>query len=488
MRLAELTKGLDVSVDNWRDMEVQGIAYDSRKVKPGYLFVAIPGFKVDGHDYISQAVANGAVAVVASKPTSLGEQVAVIQVENSRRALAQLAANFYNHPTRRLKVFGVTGTNGKTTTCHLLAAIFRRQGHKVGVIGTIGNWIGDEQLAAARTTPESLDLQRIFHQMLEAGVTHVVMEVSSHALELHRVDATSFTGAVFTNLSQDHLDFHNSLEEYLQAKGKLFEQLDASHAAAYGVANMDDKRSFQYLQQVTRVPLIAYGQDQGAAVRADDISLCADGVTFRIRHKDTSFLLSLKIPGLFTVYNATAAAAVALQEGIEPQTITTALENVPGVAGRFERVDCGQDFTVIVDYAHTPDSLENILQAARQFVKGRLITVFGCGGDRDRSKRPLMGAVAGKLSDYTVVTSDNPRSEEPEEIINDILPGIERHTKNYRVLVDRGEAIAHALHYARPGDTVIIAGKGHETYQEVKGKTLPFDDREVAREILRRLK
>jgi len=481
MRLVDLVEGLEASIFGEKNVSIRGIAYDSRQVKPGFVFVAITGFKMDGHDFIEQAVQNGAVAVVVGK-NGKRDDVTVVQVTDSRRALAVLSANFYQHPSRQLKVYAVTGTNGKTTTCHLLREIFRKQGCTAGVLGTIGNWLGDKKLAAVRTTPESLEIQGIFRRMVDEGVTHAVMEVSSHALELHRVDQIDFRGAIFTNLSQDHLDFHPDLQSYLHAKGKLFARLAGD---AHGVVNMDDVNSFPYLQKVSPVPLITYGRHPDAAVRAVNIHLGSDGVKFDIAYKDTVFSVNLETPGLFTVYNATAAAAVALAEGIAPAVISSALKTVKGVAGRFQRVDCGQDFTVIVDYAHTPDSLENILTAAREFVSGRLITVFGCGGDRDRGKRPLMGEVAAKISDYTVVTSDNPRSEEPGDIIEDILPGVKKHTREYTVIVDRRDAIAYALSVAAKGDMVIIAGKGHETYQEVKGKTYPFDDREVAKEILR---
>ncbi len=483
MLLREVVDGLDATIKGTTDIDIKGIAYDSRLVKKGYLFVAIVGFKTDGHEFVQQAIEKGAAAVLVNKPIATG-QVTVIEVAHSRQALAKVAANYYHHPSRQLKLFGITGTNGKTTTCHLTAAIFNEMGYRVGILGTIGNWIDNKKLETGRTTPESLDLQQLLRDMVEAGVTHVVMEVSSHALELCRVDEVFFRGAVFTNLSQDHLDFHSSLTDYLQAKGKLFQQLSREVANSYGIANADDD-SLEYLQSVTEVPLITCGQAARAQVRVENISLDLRGVKFSIKHGQDTFELSLRMPGLFSVYNATAAAAVALQEGVPPHVIIKALERVKGVSGRFEQVEAGQNYTVIVDYAHTPDSLENVLQAARQFVSNRLITVFGCGGDRDRSKRPLMGTVAGKLSDYTIVTSDNPRSEEPVAIIEDILAGIKQCTADYKVVINRRDAIAYALDYAKEGDTVIIAGKGHETYQEIKGKTFDFDDKAVVRELLR---
>ena len=483
MQLREIIDGLDATIKGTTDMDIKGISYDSRLVKEGYLFVAIVGFKTDGHEFVQQAIEKGAAAVVVSKAV-VTDQVSVIEVADSRQALAKVAANYYQHPSRQLKLFGITGTNGKTTTCHLTAAIFNEMGYKVGILGTIGNWINEKKLETGRTTPESLDLQQLLRDMVDAGVTHVVMEVSSHALELCRVGEVFFRGAVFTNLSQDHLDFHPSLKDYLQAKGKLFQQLSREVANSYGIANADDD-SLNYLQSITEVPLITYGQTAGVEVRAENISLDLRGVKFSIKHGQDTFKLALRMPGLFSVYNATAAAAVALQEGVPSHVIIKALEKVKGVNGRFEQVEGGQNYTVIVDYAHTPDSLENVLQAARQFVSNRLITVFGCGGDRDRSKRPLMGTVAGKFSDYTIITSDNPRSEEPEAIIKDILPGVQQFTGNYKVIINRRDAIAHALDYAKEGDTVIIAGKGHETYQEIKGKTFDFDDKAVVRELLR---
>jgi len=481
VHFVNLVGGLKAEIVGKTNIDISGIAYDSRQVNPGDLFVAIPGFKTDGHQFINQAVSSGAAALVVTD-RNVRADVPVVYVDNSRKALAFLAANFYGHPSHALKVFGVTGTNGKTTTCHLLREVFSQQGYKVGVMGTIGNWLGTQRMNTARTTPESLEIQKMFRDMVDSGVSHVVMEVSSHALELHRVDQVNFRSAVFTNLSQDHLDFHENLEEYLQAKGKLFKGLTGD---ALAIINMDDMGSFRHLQEVTQVPIITYGRHKDAIFKAENIVLSRDGVTFDISYREQKLPVALHTPGLFSVYNALAAATVALEEGVEPGAVSSALADVLGVSGRFQRVDCGQEFTVIVDYAHTPDSLKNILVTAEEFVSGRLITVFGCGGDRDKAKRPLMGEVAAKNSDLTVVTSDNPRSEEPEDIISDILPGVKAYTENYRVIEDRRQAIHYAVSQAKAGDMVVIAGKGHETYQEIKGQVFPFDDREVVKDVLR---
>jgi UDP-N-acetylmuramoyl-L-alanyl-D-glutamate--2,6-diaminopimelate ligase len=385
-----------------------------------------------------------------------------------------------------LRLIGVTGTNGKTTTTHLIQATLEGAGRPTGLLGTIGNRLGDKVLPAAHTTPEALDLQALLHQLVNLGAQGVVMEVSSHALALHRVEGAEFDVAVFTNLTQDHLDFHRDMEDYFKVKASLFQNLGqgVKGGPKYAVINGDDPYSAR-LKTLIPVPVITYGCSPECQVRARDINLTAGGATCRVTWPEGETELELQLTGRFNIYNALAAFTVAWREGIDHVAIVKTLGEVKGVPGRLEQVRQGQPFNVVVDYAHTPDGLENVLQAARQVTKGDLIVVFGCGGNRDRGKRPLMGKAAVRLSDYCIITSDNPRDEDPEAIIADILPGVEEVPgASYQVVVDRRRAIAAALARARPGDMVVIAGKGHETYQIVKGRILPFDDRQVAREEL----
>lgn len=475
------------------DVTVTQIAYDSRRVEPGGLFVAIRGFRQDGHFFLPEALARGARAVVVDRPeVSVPPGIVKIVVPDSRQALPDLAAAFFGYPSRRLRVVGVTGTNGKTTTTFMSEAIFRAAGHKTGLIGTVENHVGDEVLPVERTTPESLDVEELFHRMTEAGVSHAVMEVSSHALELGRVKNVEFDVAVFTNLTQDHLDFHQTLDNYRRAKARLFEQLGrpgAKTGPCTAVINADDP-SGEAMRRATSARILTYGVREPADIRAEDVDVQAQGVAFTLRAPNGTERIKLRFTGLFSVYNALAACGVGLAEGISLATIKTALEGLAGVPGRFELVQEGQDFAVIVDYAHTPDGLENILRTAKEFARGRIILVFGCGGDRDRTKRPIMGRLAVRYADRVFITSDNPRSEDPLAIIREIEAGAraeEGATGKYSLIPDRREAIREALAEARPDDVVLIAGKGHETYQIIGDRTLPFDDRQVAREFLREM-
>lgn len=491
LTLARLVAAVEdvIAAGGDQEIAIQGLHYDSRKVQPGFLFVAIPGLRTDGHLYLQEAVQRGARAVVVEKEVSLPKEVAWLRVRDSRRALADLATCYYGYPSRRLRLFGVTGTNGKTTTTHLIEYLLRQAGRPTGLIGTVVNRLGDKILPAEHTTPESLDLQALLAWMVEAGAQAVAMEVSSHALALERVRGTEFDVAVFTNLTQDHLDFHPDIESYFACKARLFQGLGqgVKSGPKYAVINADDPRADE-LKALTKVPVITYGFSPEAMVRAEAVRIDRTGSTLEVVYSGKRRTLRLGLIGKFNVYNALAAWAVAWQEGLDPEQVALALAEVSGVPGRFERVEAGQDFAVIVDYAHTPDGLENVLQAARQLTPGRLIVVFGCGGDRDKKKRPLMGEAAARFSDFCIITSDNPRSEEPEAIIAEIIPGVERvKLHGYEVEVDRRRAIARALELANAGDTVVIAGKGHETYQIIKGQVLPFDDREVAREELQRL-
>ncbi len=491
--LGELVRDIDiVEARGDIDIVIPGISYDSRQVKPGFAFVCVEGFKTDGHNYVSAALGNGAGAVVAQKRVDVPEGVPLVLVRDSRRALALMGAAFTEFPSRKLTMIGITGTNGKTTTTYLIEEIFKEMGYKTGLIGTIMNKISDKILPVTNTTPESLDLQVLLKEMVDAGVSHVVMEVSSHALELDRVAGVEYDMAVFTNITQDHLDFHSTMENYLAAKKKLFINLNkdtGKKKMKFGIINIDDPSAQDIIEAATG-KVLTYGVQKDCDIKAFNISLRADGVAFDVSTPGGDFCLGLHLTGLFNVYNALAAVAVGFAGGIPLDSIKKALELVKGVPGRLEKVDEGQKFSVLVDYAHTPDGLENIIRAAREFTRGRVITVFGCGGDRDRTKRPVMGEISARLSDYTILTSDNPRTEEPLFILSQIEEGVRKVTDRtkYSVTPDRREAIAGAVRMAQPGDVILIAGKGHETYQLVNDKVLHFDDREVAREILGQLK
>ncbi len=488
--LGDLIRDIDVvQAKGDLDIGVSGLSYDSRKVRPGYVFVCVEGFKTDGHQYVPSALESGAAAVVAQKPVEVPGGVPLVLTGDSRKALALMGAAFADYPSRQLNMVGITGTNGKTTTTYLIEQIFKEMGHKVGLIGTIMNKIGDRVLPVSNTTPESLDLQLLLRDMVNEGVTHAVMEVSSHALELDRVAGVEYDTAVFTNITQDHLDFHETMENYLAAKKKLFAGLSrysGKQGQKYGIVNIDDPSAREIVDSATG-RVVTYGVEKDCDIRAGNISLRAGGVSFDVYTPAGDVYLGLHLTGLFNVYNALAAVAVGFVNDIDLTSIKEALESVKGVPGRLEKVDEGQDFSVLVDYAHTPDGLENIIKAARGFARGRVVTVFGCGGDRDRTKRPIMGEISGRLSDYTVITSDNPRTEDPLFIIAQIEEGVRKAAdrSRYSVIPDRREAIGYAINMARPGDVVLIAGKGHETYQLVQDKVLHFDDREEASKALK---
>lgn len=481
---------------DWNELppetKIKQVAYDSRAVKPGGLFVAIPGFRYDGHEFIPDAIANGAAAVVLEQPTTrLPAGVAKVIVPDSREALPDIAANFYDYPSRKQKVVGVTGTNGKTSTTFLCEAMFQQAGYKTGLIGTIENHIGDRILPVERTTPESVDIEYLLGEMVKDGATHVVLEVSSHALDLKRVKNIDFDVAVFTNLSQDHLDYHKTLADYRLAKAQLFAQLSSKgrgKGVKTAVLNADDPNS-AVMEKATAAAVLTYGIENKADITASQIKIEAQTASFRLTTPAGISQIRLNTTGLFSVYNALAACSVGISQGIGQDIISAALENMSGVPGRFEQVKCGQDFSVIVDYAHTPDGLENILKTAREFAAGRVILVFGCGGDRDRTKRPLMGRLGAKYADLVYITSDNPRSEDPEEIINHIEAGVKEVADkgSYNRIIDRRQAIYAALAAARPQDVVLIAGKGHETDQILNERTIHFDDREVVRDYFKGL-
>lgn len=479
MKLNELLIGIEV-LDSTADMnlEIADISYDSRKTKPRDLFVAVTGFETDGHMFIADAVKKGAAAVLCEqKPDT---DIAYILVKSSRKALALISRNYFGDPAKGLCMIGVTGTNGKTTVTYLMKTVLERAlGAKVGLIGTNQNLIGDQAMETERTTPEAYDLQKLLYQMAGAGCTHVVMEVSSHALALSRVEGIHFQIGIFTNLTQDHLDFHKTMEDYLKAKALLFSMCDI------GIINLDDKAAPE-LVQLAKCKVVTYSLEKNEAdLVAKNIQLKAEKVEYEALSLMNIQRMELNIPGSFSVYNSMAVVAAAMSLGIGLEDISAALKTASGVKGRAEVVPLDTDYTMLIDYAHTPDGLENILKAVRGFAKGRVVTLFGCGGDRDPVKRPIMGEIAAQLSDFLIVTSDNPRTEEPMAIIEDIMPGVRKHKTPHVVIEDRRAAIAYAMDNAQSGDVIVLAGKGHETYQ-ILGKTkVHLDEREIIAEHMR---
>ncbi len=457
------------------DVAVTGIAYRSDRVMPGDVFFCVPGFAHDGHEFAADAVARGASALVVDRALDL--DAPQVMVPDVRAALARAAAVFNGTPSAAMSVVGITGTNGKTTTTYLLDSILRAAGHTTGIIGTVETRVAGVRRDASRTTPESADLQALFAEMLGSGVSAVSMEVSSHAIDLRRVDGVDFAVVAFTNLTQDHLDFHHTIEEYFSVKKRLFTQFSTGAR----VINVDDPFGMGLAAEVPSA--LTVGRTSQAAVRAEHEQLDALGASFTLVTPTGSAQVRLPLAGAFNVSNALVAAGCALAMDISLDDIVSGLESAPQVPGRLERVECGQDFSVVVDYAHTPDSLEKAIAAVRQVTTGSVVVVFGCGGDRDPDKRPVMGAAAA-AADHAVITSDNPRSEDPVGIILQVEDGIRDSGSSYEVVVDRREAIERAIRRARSGDTVLIAGKGHEDYQIFADRTVHFDDREVAREVL----
>jgi UDP-N-acetylmuramoyl-L-alanyl-D-glutamate--2,6-diaminopimelate ligase len=456
-------------------VEVRDLAYDTRAVSPGALFFAVPGLRADGHDFAAQAVESGAVALVVER--DLEARVPQLVVPDSRAAMALAADAFFGEPTKELEVAGVTGTNGKTTSAFLLHSILECAGRRPGLVGTVESRIGGQARAVVRTTPEAIDLQRTFRELLDAGDRSVALEASSHASVLHRLDRVRFDVLVFTNLSQDHLDFHGSMEDYYAAKRRLFMGA-ASPPGSVNVGDAWGRRLAEEIAGAGRAPLTTFGFADDADIRP--VNLVLDGSGARFEAGGIELQTSLR--GRFNVENVLGAVAAGLLLDVEEEDIAAGVTALRGVPGRFEAIDEGQSFTVLVDYAHTPDSLDNVLRTARDFADGRVLVVFGAGGDRDRGKRPLMGRIAADLADVVLVTSDNPRGEEPLAIIQDILQGS---GMDVEIDPDRRSAIARAVSLAEPGDVVVIAGKGHEQGQEIGAEKLPFDDREVAREALR---
>jgi UDP-N-acetylmuramoyl-L-alanyl-D-glutamate--2,6-diaminopimelate ligase len=490
MNFLQLLHGAEVLAQSGNP-NISGLEYDSRRVKPGDAFIAMRGESSDGNKFIDRAIAQGAVAIVSDSGSETPrEGVAWAQVSHGRRALARLSANFYKHPAERLAVTGITGTNGKSTTAFLLEAIFSAANHKSALIGTIEYHVAGKVLPAPHTTPEALDLNRILAEALGNGATEAVMEVSSHALAQQRVYGIPFDVAVFTNLTRDHLDYHHSMEEYFAAKRILFEGCGTDPPRVV-VLNADDD-SGQKLADVSKKcgsSVLTYGFTSGD-LHADKVDITPRGTRFDLVTLEDVVPVFSPLIGKVNVYNILAAAGAAYARACKPDVIARGVANLARVPGRFERVDCKQPFTLVVDYAHTDDALRNLTSLAREFVqqarqKGRVITVFGCGGDRDRAKRPLMGEAAGRGSDFVVLTSDNPRSEDPLAIINDAMVGLQRSGAKYKVEPDRKMAIALAIGEAAPGDIVLVAGKGHEKVQVTREGSIPFDDVEVAQQILR---
>lgn len=474
MKLSEILKNVDYKFLQGEDIEINNIEYDSRKVKQGSLFVCVCGFATNGCSYLTEALRNGAKAIMVEQPINLKDNITVVKVEDSRYAMAIASSNFYNNPSKKMKLIGVTGTNGKTSTTFLISYILESFGRNVGIIGTIENHIGNKIIKSNRTTPESLDLQCFFSEMLDQGIEDVVIEVSSHSLVLDRVSACDFDIGIFTNLTQEHMDFHRTMEDYREAKSKLFKM------CRKGIINIDDEAS-KYIADVASCDIITFGIYNEADFKAENIKLNSNGVNFSVFIDNQYTEFFVPIPGKFSVYNSLGAIATCYNMGVSVNTIKEGLKNAKGVAGRCQSISSESGFTVIVDYAHTPDGLKNIITTVKEFAERRTIVVFGCGGDRDITKRSLMGEIAGQLSDFCVITSDNPRSENPETILYDIEEGILKTDCDYIKIIDRKEAIKEAMNMAIKGDIIIVAGKGHEDYQIFKDKTIHFNDIEIVK-------
>ncbi|MEW6358235.1 MAG: UDP-N-acetylmuramoyl-L-alanyl-D-glutamate--2,6-diaminopimelate ligase [Planctomycetota bacterium] len=483
MNLLELKQILNgAQVHNSADVEIRGLTSDSRRVEKGFLFVAIRGTVQDGHRYVPDAIRNGAVAVLTEEDIEVPSHVCRIRVPDTRKALASVGCKFYGNPSAKMTVVGVTGTNGKTTTTHLVKSILDASGCETGLIGTVGYRIGRRNVPSTMTTPDAVDIQALLAQMLAENIRCAAIEVSSHALSQYRTEGVHIACAVFTNLTQDHLDYHRTMEEYLATKARLFEGLDKG---AMAVLNADDPAS-ERLASVTKAKIIRYGMKNPADITADIRRISTEGVVLDLGAPDGIVRIESSLLGVHNVYNILAAAGAACAIGVKLPFIKVGVEALPHVPGRLEPVLCGQKFTLLVDYAHTPDALESVLRTVRQLTDKRVIVVFGCGGDRDRTKRPIMGRAAEQMADLCWVTSDNPRTEDPRAIIEGILSGMQRR-ESHHVQPDRAAAIAEAVAAAQEGDVVLIAGKGHERYQIFADRVVPFDDRDVARKAIEAL-
>ena len=486
MELKKMLVGLEgLKVKGNLEIEIEGLESNSKNVKKGYLFVAIKGFSTNGHQYVDSAIENGATAIMIEegcdlKKLKIPEDITVIMAKNTREGLAITASNFYGNPSRKFKLIGVTGTKGKTTTTFMIKEILEKAGKKVGLVGTIATYINGKKIKDSdRTTPESLELQQLFSQMVEAGVEAVVMEVSSQSLKLHRVDGCEFDIVLFTNFSEDHISpkEHPDMEDYFQSKLKLFKMCKT------GIVNTDDLYGAKIPDLFPDNNITTYGIDNYANVLAKDITITNSYVDFKVKITDRNERVKTGIPGRFSVYNSLAAICVAKKFAISPEVIKEALLEVR-VPGRSELVNNKLELPIMIDYAHSPESLQNILQAVKSYTRGKVISVFGCGGDRDSGKRPIMGEISGRIADFTFITSDNPRTEEPEKIVKQIEEGIKKTKGNYKVVVDRVEAIKQAIQMATKRDIIVLAGKGHEPYQEINGVKHPFDERIIVNELI----
>lgn len=490
MELKKLLVGLEgIKAKGNIDLDIKGIESNSKEVKEGYLFVAIKGFSTDGHQFVESAIENGAIAVMLQegcdlKALNIPDDITILMVKDTREALAICSSNFYGNPSAKLKLIGVTGTKGKTTTTFMIKELLEKAGKKVGLIGTIATYINGKKIKDSdRTTPESLELQRTFKEMLDEGVEVVVMEVSSQSLKLHRVDGCQFDIVLFTNFSEDHISEkeHPDMQDYFNSKLKLFEMCKT------GIVNADDLYAAKIPRLFPDSNIVTYGIDNFANVLAKDITITNSYVDFKVKITDRNERVKTGIPGRFSVYNSLAAICVAQKFGVDSEKIKQALEEVR-VPGRSELVDNKLELAIMIDYAHSPESLQNILKATKSYTRGRVISVFGCGGDRDSGKRPIMGEISGKIADYTIITSDNPRTEDPKKIIEQIENGIKKTKGNYEVVEDRVEAIRRAIKMANKKDIIILAGKGHEPYQEINGVKHPFDERIIVRDIIENMK
>ena len=480
MKLSTLVHHLEsMGTYNLCDVEITGITNDSRKVRPGYLYVAIKGYKADGHNFIKKSLECGAQAIVSEEKLSLDTSIPQIVVRNTRKALSSLSCCFYNNPSQKINVVGVTGTNGKTTTTFLTKSIIEKAGYEAGLIGTINYQIGEKMITAQETTPESVELQRLIAEMVEAKIKFAVMEVSSHSAIQHRIENIDFKTAVFTNITAEHLDYHKTISNYMNAKLELFKNLRKD---SFAVLNADDEFS-EYFADRTNAKILWYGIKNDADIKAEICRESTSDIMIKLKYSGKEIDMKMPFVGVHNVYNVLAAVASAISLGFELDVIKSGIETAPTVPGRLESVPCNRGFEVVVDYAHTPHALETVLQALRNLVKGRILLVFGCGGDRDKEKRPLMGRIADEKSDIFWLTNDNPRSEDPLNIIDGIKAGI-KPGRSFHTQINRHKAIADALSEATDGDLVLVAGKGHEKYQIIKDTITPFDDREVIKAIL----
>lgn len=478
LKLKDILKGIEYEVIQGNaDIDINNINYDSRKVEQNDAFFCIEGYKTDGHEYAQIAAEHGAKAIICQKSVNIDKNCTVIRMRDTREGLAISAANYYDHPSDKLKIIGITGTNGKTTTSFMLKSILEEAGYKVGLIGTIANYIGEKKLHTSRTTPESLELHKLFSEMVSEGVKYCVMEVSSHSLYLKRVYGIKFRIGIFTNLTQDHLDFHKTFENYYNAKLILFKNSQCS------IINIDDQYGKKVYDDIDSEKM-TFSLESKSDIMGKSLIMHSKGISFEIAYPGHDYKVELGIPGKYNVYNALGCATACIHESIDPECIRKGLMNAV-VPGRCEIVtkEFNLDFDIIIDYAHTPDGLEKILNTAKEFTKGKLISVFGCGGDRDVTKRPIMGRIGTEISDFSIITSDNPRSEDPDAIIRDIVQGVSG--RNYQVITDRRTAIKKAIEMAEKNDVIVIAGKGHEDYQILKDRTIEFDERKIVREILK---